>query len=572
MLLGIKDKDFKKGMDDADKKTGKLGGSFKKLGGFITAAFSVAAIISLGKKVGRLIKDMYDLAVQAEGVKNAFKKLDDPALLSKLKAATRGTVSDFNLMKATVTADALKLSLKELPTYFEFATKRANETGESVAYLVDSIVKGLGRKSVLILDNLGLSAIELQEEFDRVGDFGIATGNIIRRELESMGDVAETAAERIARIGATWENIKTKAGIFFKDTILSMEALDYFFSVLTSSMYSNWYKFMAAFSGSLRKVLAIKIKVEALKKADIESMGLEKAVAAYSVSTSIKEKRMLWEHVEKLRKALKEEASAARKLMPIYASINARMAEYTKLKMAATTWEEVAAINDKVQALEAEKKALDNLTQSDLIRSKMKLLTTRTDISGLVPPVSGELAGVSSVLSKNVEMNEYIQGMIDAETVTVNLADALKELSMLGVDAFSDLMIGLGAGSGNLKNSLAKLNVVMADFGITFGKQLIAAGIAKAVADKFLLVPGEQIIAAGIALVALSSLYKGAISKGPFGSSGGGGGTAISYATANRYKPLPYAGDKSSNVVKFVIEQDQLVGVLKSYNNRKNNF
>jgi len=86
MLLGIKDKDFKKGMDDADKKTGKLGGSFKKLGGFITAALSVAAIIAAGRAVINFTKKivgLYDIQLKAETkVQQAIKSTGEAAGLS----------------------------------------------------------------------------------------------------------------------------------------------------------------------------------------------------------------------------------------------------------------------------------------------------------------------------------------------------------------------------------------------------------------------------------------------------------------------------------------------------------
>ena len=40
---------------------------------------------------------------------------------------------------------------------------------KSVDFLVNSIVTGIGRKSVLILDNLGLSAVDVNEKFKESG-------------------------------------------------------------------------------------------------------------------------------------------------------------------------------------------------------------------------------------------------------------------------------------------------------------------------------------------------------------------------------------------------------------------
>lgn len=181
----------------------------KKIGGFFAAAFSVGAIISFGKH-------LVELASRAEGVRAAFQRLDAPGLLEGLRAATRGTVTDVQLMQKAVQAQNFKIPLSQLATYFEFATKRAIQTGESVDYLVDSIITGIGRKSVLVMDNLGISAVQLQEEVKKTGDFATAAGNIIRSELTSMGDVADTTATKVASIKTAFENLKT--GLGFKIT------------------------------------------------------------------------------------------------------------------------------------------------------------------------------------------------------------------------------------------------------------------------------------------------------------------------------------------------------------------
>ena len=190
----------------AEKSVSNFGGAVKKIGGVIAAAFSVAAIAAFTKNI-------IGLASQTEGVKAAFDRLNNPSLLYSLRAATRGTVSDLQLMTKAIQAQNFKIPLSQLATYFEFATKRAIQTGESVDYLVDSIITGIGRKSVLVMDNLGISAVQLQKEVERTGDFATAAGNIIRSELTSMGEVADTTATKVASIKTAFENIKTGIGL-----------------------------------------------------------------------------------------------------------------------------------------------------------------------------------------------------------------------------------------------------------------------------------------------------------------------------------------------------------------------
>ena len=73
---------------------------------------------------------------------------------------------------------------------------KARDTGQSVDYLVSSIVTGLGRKSKQILDNLGISAAQLDEEMQKDGDMAKAVGRIIDQQMEAAGEHFETAAER----------------------------------------------------------------------------------------------------------------------------------------------------------------------------------------------------------------------------------------------------------------------------------------------------------------------------------------------------------------------------------------
>lgn len=182
-----------------------LTGQFKNLAGAIGLAFSVQQIVSFGKEAVML-------AAKVEGIERAFNKLNKPDLLNNLRKATRGTVSDLQLMQQAVRANNFQVPLEKLASFFEFATKRSIETGESVDYLVQSIVDGIGRKSTLVLDNLGISAAQLQEEVKRTGDFGEAAANIIEQSLAQTGDVADTTAIKISQMNVLLENTKVVIG------------------------------------------------------------------------------------------------------------------------------------------------------------------------------------------------------------------------------------------------------------------------------------------------------------------------------------------------------------------------
>lgn len=212
-------KDFEKGADKVADKANSLGNRLKVIGGMFAAAFSVAAIINFGKEI-------IGLASKVEGVETAFNRIASPDLLSDLRDATRGTVTDLELMQKAVQAKNFKIPLTNLATYFEFATKRAIQTGESVDSLVNSIITGIGRKSAPVMDNLGISSAELQEEIKKTGDFAIASGNIIRRELNSMGEVTDTTATKMVSFNTQMTNLKTNLGKVVTESKLFNDALN----------------------------------------------------------------------------------------------------------------------------------------------------------------------------------------------------------------------------------------------------------------------------------------------------------------------------------------------------------
>jgi hypothetical protein len=139
--------------------------------------------------------------------------------LNNLRKATRGTVSDLQLMQNAVKANNFQIPLDQLGKLFAFANQRARETGESVDDLVDSIVLGIGRKSPLILDNLGISAIRLREEFKGlsvesagVGDVAAAVGRIVDEEMGKAANSTTEAADAADKAAASFENLKVEIG------------------------------------------------------------------------------------------------------------------------------------------------------------------------------------------------------------------------------------------------------------------------------------------------------------------------------------------------------------------------
>lgn len=200
------------------KSFGEIASSDQVNGIFLgTMATKLAGL--LGQQASRL-KDFVlesaragvEMAEQADGVTKAFNAMDNPNLLDNLRKATKGTVNDVQLMTAAVKANDFRIPLEDLGKYLEFAQLKAQQTGQSVDYMTDSIVTGLGRKSPLILDNLGISAAEISEKTKETGDFMKAVAEIVDTQLAAAGETYISAADRAAQKTVELQNAQKALG------------------------------------------------------------------------------------------------------------------------------------------------------------------------------------------------------------------------------------------------------------------------------------------------------------------------------------------------------------------------
>ena len=189
----------------------KLSGMLQVFGGNLMTK-GAGMLAGLADEMGDMVKQGIELAKQGEGIRIAFERLGRGDILDGLREATHGTVTDLELMKAAVKFNDFKLPVEELGTMLAFAQQKAKDTGQSIDYMVDSIVTGLGRKSLMILDNLGLSAAEIREKMKQTGDMTKAVGEIIREQMAKAGDYVETAADRATKATVSLENKMEELG------------------------------------------------------------------------------------------------------------------------------------------------------------------------------------------------------------------------------------------------------------------------------------------------------------------------------------------------------------------------
>jgi uncharacterized protein YukE len=219
---------------DANSGGGGISSMLAVFGGNLMTK-AAGYVAQLGSEVVEVMKASGELAKEAEGVTLAFERLGRPGLLDNLKEATHGTVSEFELMKAAVQFNDFKLPLEELGTMLAFAQQKAKDTGQSVDYMVSSIVTGLGRKSLMILDNLGLSANEVKNKMEETGDMTKAVGEIIREQMSKAGEYVDTASDKASRANAKLQDEMLALGNAMKETF-GISSIDEFSTAIKTEL------------------------------------------------------------------------------------------------------------------------------------------------------------------------------------------------------------------------------------------------------------------------------------------------------------------------------------------------
>lgn len=556
--LGLKSDEFSKGIKQSEGQLSSFKGVVGKIGGAIAGAFAV-------NKIVQFTKEAYKLAGQAQGVYNAFSRLNRPGLLNDLKEATRGTTDELKLMQTAVQANNFKIPLDQLATYLRFATDRAIETGESVDYLVNSLVLGIGRKSPLILDNLSISTVRLREELAKTGDMAKAVGNIIKEEMQKGGDAIETSAVKVQRLSAAWKDLKTAYGnsAWVKNIADSIvDNLTVAINSISSIFKSNaqiWYETDIKMGANLGKrwlqiyekykkatgplkddyseyldllkkgfssspqtntdsirqlnsdtINGIKAQIAALEKLRAEEANPAKRAAYTSEIESLEKRLELMTSTNTVVKGsidyINQQIEAQEKL---YNSTNIQSVR----DMAAAKKEELEAAKALLEITEKDREERGRILKEGNIAAEYS--TTGTGKSLAERQKSGDIQlSYDPALAANIKK--------DVESAKENLKEleqAANSIHQTITTAMSDALISLAEGIG----SMGGIDMSpLADVIIQVGKMAIKTGVAILGIKKALESLNPFVaIAAGTALVALGTAVKNSLSN--IGSEIGGG-------------------------------------------------
>ena len=168
---------------------------FVKLGAKVNESLGTIAKVGLGgvtvaaagalAGMGKLATD----ALPLQGVADAFAGITENAseALGVLREGSLGMVRDTDLMQSYNQAAQLvsKSFADQLPDAMQYLSKVSAATGEDMGFLLDSLVKGVGRLSPMILDNLAIQ-VSTSEATERAAKmFGVEASALTKTQSQA---------------------------------------------------------------------------------------------------------------------------------------------------------------------------------------------------------------------------------------------------------------------------------------------------------------------------------------------------------------------------------------------------
>ena len=102
-------------------------------------------------------KEAIDIYAKLQSLKASFQRLAKKLTIEELREATENTISDVKLLESANLAIMLGLKEQQLPQLFNGAVKLGYALGITSEKAIESLSKGLARRSRLILDNIGIT-------------------------------------------------------------------------------------------------------------------------------------------------------------------------------------------------------------------------------------------------------------------------------------------------------------------------------------------------------------------------------------------------------------------------------
>lgn len=371
------------------KKTNKELGTKKSLMKRVQQDFirMSSVLFIMYHNIRSFVRQLEDAGKQVDLMRNLSLSIGDFGdKMEKAREATRGTVSQLELMKSMALMTSFGISIENFDKQMAMVQKMARRTGQDTEYLMSSLATGVSRLSPMILDNLGLQ-ISLSKSYDTyAASLGKASGALTELEKKTavMNEVMRQSANLTAdvdtavSVSSRLERATTRLSDFYRGALAGMlETFDAAFrgaEEVTRDMNQmiqlatreagenaksftyDYLDFMAseypeAVSGAVLAIAkaqeflgVVEKRTVTLTKEGQENLEKQNAAKMRLVETN----RFLYKEIGRLNKAWEQDMKAARVGVLL---ANERQARFAKAIRA--TEEFTAAVRDMTEAEEA---------------------------------------------------------------------------------------------------------------------------------------------------------------------------------------------------------------------------
>jgi len=222
LLVEWADKGFDSGLDKKRKGIKDLKKDIKDLAKAMLAAAAVAVGLTAGLlkliKQGAEVKSVQE---SFEGFVRAAKM--SPDTLDKVRESVRGTISDMELMNATVRGLSMGLDPGRIVEFWQKSKQIADVSSQDTLMVFESLVMGMTKLEVETLKTIGItiraedvykdyaaSIGKTQAElttYDRTIAFSIALEEKYRKNFQGVGDVTTRVREKFQQLTSGVKNL-----------------------------------------------------------------------------------------------------------------------------------------------------------------------------------------------------------------------------------------------------------------------------------------------------------------------------------------------------------------------------
>lgn len=479
--IGAKTDGFTKGVSSVLSGLGKTALSV----GALTSALKIMSdawdLSKEGAQMQRLADSGSEMARQLGG--------DMDSIVSKVKEASLGTVSEMDIIASSNKAMMLGLGAdaEQLANLMEVAAFRGRAMGVSTTQAFDDIVRGIGRQSPMILDNLGI-VVNAKETYDQyANNLGKTAKELTKAEktqallnrvlqegngmLEKAGGLVEDNASQYEKLTARVDDYKASLARSISEGVSpSVEAfLDYADAMDAASEATGLTDQRSrVYLGALQ--LQVQQEKEAIETSQRGADSRWAALASYyDTTTAI---NGVTEAVEMDEEAIKSMTEANRDYLSLvgdvtreYESQSDKLGDLTseheellaeKQKLIDEGWwaesEKIQGVNEKIDENREKYSEATNEFELNTRRRILSMLEEQLSLDGL----SAEEQEI--LLEKGLAWGVYSQQAVDATraameevallTAAINTIPSERTFTMSVLVQGADAVGGLGAGYG----------------------------------------------------------------------------------------------------------------------------